>query len=32
MGKYTDKKLNNTAKAKKIQKELEKLGHRYERI
>ena len=28
MGKYTDKKVNNTPKAKKIQKELEKLGHK----
>ena len=28
MGKYTDKKVNSTPKAKKIQKELEKLGHK----
>ena len=28
MGRYTDKKVNNTPKAKKIKKELEKLGHK----
>lgn len=27
MGKYTDKKVNNTPKAKKIKKYLENLGH-----
>lgn len=26
MGKYTEKKVNNTPKAKKIQKKLEELG------
>lgn len=28
MGKYTDKKVNNTPKAKKIKKRLEELGHK----
>lgn len=28
MGKYTNKKVNNTPKAKKLKKELEKLGHK----
>ena len=28
MGKCTDKKVNNTPKAKKIQKKLEELGHK----
>lgn len=28
MGKYTDKKVNNTPKAKKIKKALEELGHK----
>lgn len=28
MGRYTDKKVNNTPKAKKLKKELEKLGQK----
>ena len=28
MGKYTNKKVNNTPKAKKIKKRLEELGHK----
>lgn len=28
MGKYTDRKINNTPKAKKIKKKLEELGHK----